>query len=250
MVADILDEFIDARLILREGFVGVDDGKIGSIPADFAGFSVEVPVALGSEEVVVLDFSVEVAWGDVENGWSSVEVEVHSEALIDSGLPGVVISISVEWMDDVAPSLFKALDFLVVLFLAHGDYKILVLDDSAVSEGNFVGSGIDLVDADVIGLSNVLGDDLASGCAEVKLGDAESRETLPALLVEISLGVVVGLGIVVRYVDFVFFSHHCVQMGRKHASKACSNNHHVVLLEVVGRWFSLLPEPERVGVPV
>jgi hypothetical protein len=98
---------------------------------------------------------------------------MHSETFIHSRLPGVVVSVGVEWMDRVAPGILKALDCLVVFFLAHGDYEVLILDDSAISEGDFIGSGVDLFDTDIIGLSNVLGDDLASGCAEVKLGDAE-----------------------------------------------------------------------------
>lgn len=42
-----------------------------------------VPVPLRDEEVVVLDLSVEVFRRDVEIGVSSIEVEMHSERLVD-----------------------------------------------------------------------------------------------------------------------------------------------------------------------
>lgn len=171
-----MDEVVDA-FEAREGAAGVDDGEVGGVPADLAGLGVEVPVGLGDQEVVVLQLAVEVAGRDVEVGGSAVEVEVDAEGLVDGGLPGVVVLIGVEWVHDVAPGLLEALDLLVVLPLSHGHHQVLVLDDSAVAEHHLVVGRVDLLDALVVRLGDVLGDYLPSGRAEVKLGDAACRET-------------------------------------------------------------------------
>jgi hypothetical protein len=81
IIACVSDVLIGFGEILAEGSVGVDDGEFGGFPAELASADVEVPDGLGDEEVVILDLSVEVVGGDVEESLSSVEVEVHAVAL-------------------------------------------------------------------------------------------------------------------------------------------------------------------------
>lgn len=82
--------------MFAESFVWVDDGQVGSLPADFAGLGLSVPEVFGDQEVVVLQFSKEVAGRDVEVSRSSIEVIVNSVSLGGRGLPGAVIAVGVE----------------------------------------------------------------------------------------------------------------------------------------------------------
>ncbi len=172
LVASVFEVVVNFLEVSAEGFVGVDNSQARGLPTDFASFFVSIPLGLGDQEVVVDDLSVEVVRRDVEVGGSSVEVEVHAVGLAGSGFPGAVVLVGVEGVDGVSPGLVETFDFVVVFLLAEGQDQILVLDGPAVSEDDFVAGRVDLVDAYVVGLGVVLADDLASGGAEVKLGDA------------------------------------------------------------------------------
>lgn len=133
----------------------------------------QVPQRLRDEEVVVLDLSVEVVGRDVEDGLAAVEVEVHSVALRHCGLPGQVVLVGVEGVHGIAPGLLESLDLRGVLFLAHGDHQVLVLDGPAVAQHYLAGVRIELLDSHVVGLGVVFAEGLARGGAEIELGDPE-----------------------------------------------------------------------------
>jgi hypothetical protein len=158
--------------VSAESLVGVDDSEAGSFPADLADLCVQVPDGLGDEEVVVLNFADEVGGGDVEVSVAAVEVEVGAVGLGDGSLPGRVISVGVEGVYGISPGIVEALDFLVVLLLAHGDDQVFVLDDPAVAEDDLVLVGVEAVDAHVVRLSVVLVQGLPGGGAELEFGDA------------------------------------------------------------------------------
>jgi len=164
-----------------ERFVWVDDCQFRCIPIDFASFGVKIPFSLGNQEVVILDFSIEVVRRNIEISWPSIEVEMDSVALSNSCFPWVMILVGVEWIDCIGPCFFKALNLLIVFFLSEGNHKVFVLDNSAISQYNLVFIGINLVDSDVVWLANVLADGLTGWCAEVKLGDAKAIGGLTCL---------------------------------------------------------------------
>jgi hypothetical protein len=134
---------------------------------------VEIPNGFRDKEVVAIDFSVEIIRRDVEVSIPSVEVQMYSVALRDSCLPGTMILIGVERVNSVSPCLIKAFDLTVVFLLSKSKYKVLVLDNSSVSEDNFVLAGMNFINTYVIRASVVLGESLSSGCTEVKLSNAE-----------------------------------------------------------------------------
>ena len=150
IVAGVSDVLVNLREVFAEGPAGVDHSELGGLPAQLASTHVEVPDGLGDQEVVVLDFSVEVVGRDVEEGLAAIEVEVHAVALGNSGLPGGVVLVGVEWVHSIAPGILKPLDFSVILFLAHGDDQVLILDHTAISQHNLVILGIELLDSDVV----------------------------------------------------------------------------------------------------
>lgn len=171
--AEVADEIVGLGEEATEGSVGVDDGEFGGFPAEFTGFDVEVPDGFGDEEVVILYLSVEVVGWDVEEGLSAVEVEVYSVALGDSGLPGGVVHVGVEGVDGVGPGLIEALYGSEVLFLALCDHQVLVLDGAAVAQHHLALICVYLLDSYVVRLCVVFAEGLASGRAEIELGDAE-----------------------------------------------------------------------------
>lgn len=77
LVAGVLDELIQFGEVLAEGLVGVDDGELRVIPAEFSSFGVKIPDGLGDEEVVVITLSI-AAGRDVEVGISSIVVQMNS----------------------------------------------------------------------------------------------------------------------------------------------------------------------------
>ena len=150
IVACVSDELIHFGEVSAERFVWVDDSQLGSIPADLASFGVKVPFGFGDQEVVVLNFSIEVVGRDIEVSWSSIEVEMDSVAFGDSCFPRVVILVGVEGVDCISPCVFEALDLLEVFLLSQSDDKVFILDNSAISEYDFVFIGVDFVDSDVV----------------------------------------------------------------------------------------------------
>ena len=91
-----------------------------------------------------------------------------------------MVLVGVERVDGIAPSIIKTLDVLIVVLLTHSNDEVLVLDDASIAESDLICAGIDLFDTHVIGLGNVLADDLASRGTVVKLGDAGcGNEYLP-----------------------------------------------------------------------
>lgn len=73
------------------------------------------------EEIVVFDLAIVVAWGDIEDGFSSVEVEMNSGWFSDRGFPAWVFIVDEEIAVGVDPSIFEALDVLIVGFHSCGD---------------------------------------------------------------------------------------------------------------------------------
>ena len=90
------DELVDSGDELVKGFIGVDDGKFGIFPANLARFSHKIEAVLGDKEVIVVDLTVVVSMGNVEESLASIEVEVSSGWLGDCALPRGVIGIGVE----------------------------------------------------------------------------------------------------------------------------------------------------------
>ena len=158
--------------MLAECFVGVDDCYAGGTPAQFAGFGLLVPERFGEQEVVVLQFSLEIAGRDVEVGRPSAEIVVHSVSLSRRRFPTRMVAISVEGMVGISPGIVESLDGVVVFLLAHGHNQILILDGPAISEGDLVALGADLVNAHVVGLTNIFADELAGGSPVIEFGDA------------------------------------------------------------------------------
>lgn len=87
VVAGISDELVGFGEESAEGFIGVDDSEFRRLPAQLASLDMQVPEGLGDKEVVILDFTIKVLRGNVEDGLSSVEVEVHSVCFGNIGLP-------------------------------------------------------------------------------------------------------------------------------------------------------------------
>lgn len=150
IIAGILDVVISLGEVLAESLIGIDDGELGSLPAQLASAHVEVPDSLGNKEVVVLDLAVEVVGRDVEECLSAVEVKVDAVALGDGGLPGRVVLVGVEGVDGVTPSILKSFNLREILFLAHGDDQVLILDHSAISQHNLITLRVELLNSDVV----------------------------------------------------------------------------------------------------
>lgn len=163
VVAGVADVLIGLGEVLAEGLVGVDDCEPGGVPAELASAHVQVPKCLRNEEVVVLHLSVEVVGRDVEDGLATVEVQVHPVALGHCGLPGQVVLVGVEGMHGIAPGLLEPLDLRGVLFLAHGDDQVLVLDGPAVAQHYLAAVGIEPLDSNVVRLGVVFAEGLARG---------------------------------------------------------------------------------------
>lgn len=58
--------------------------------------------------------------------------------------------VGIEGVDCISPCIFKALDLLEVFLLSQSDDKVFILDNSAISEYDFVFIGVDFVDSDVV----------------------------------------------------------------------------------------------------
>jgi hypothetical protein len=71
---------------------------------------VPVPERFGNKEVVVFEFSSEWGWWNVEESVTSVEVVKIPGDFVASNLPCWVFSICVEWMLQISPCIFEALD--------------------------------------------------------------------------------------------------------------------------------------------
>ena len=74
----LANKLIDSWNVWIEGLVWVDHSEVRSLPADFSGFVKEVEAVLSDEEVEVRDGSMVVSLGDVEEGLSAIEIEMHS----------------------------------------------------------------------------------------------------------------------------------------------------------------------------
>ena len=64
----------------------------------------------------------------------------------------------------------------MVFFLTHGNNQILILDGSAISEGDLVGLWADFVNPHIVGLTNIFADELTGGSSKIKFGDAGYRD--------------------------------------------------------------------------
>ena len=134
VIACILDVLISLGEESAESLVRVDHSEFRSLPAELSSGSVQIPDSLGNKEVIILNLSVEVVRRNVEESFTSVEVEMDSIALGNSGLPAGVILVSVEGMHCIAPCILEALDSSKVLFLTHGNHQVLALDNAAISK--------------------------------------------------------------------------------------------------------------------
>ena len=132
----------------------------------------EVPDGLGNKEIVILYLSVEVVGRDIEECLTSVEVEVDAVALGDSGLPGGMVSVGVEWMCGVAPCILKSLDLTEILFLTRSDNQVFVLDHTTISQDYLTVLRIEPFDTDVVRSCVVLAECLSCRCSKIELGDA------------------------------------------------------------------------------
>lgn len=150
IVAGVLDVVISLGEILAESLVRVDNSKLRSLPAQLASAHVEVPDSLRNEEVVVLNFSVEVVGRDVEESLTSVEVKMDAVALGDGGLPGRMVLIGVEGVDSVTPGILKSFNLSKILFLAHSDDQVLILDHATISQHDLVTLRVEFLNSDVV----------------------------------------------------------------------------------------------------
>ena len=132
----------------------------------------KIPISLRNKEVIVFNLSVEVVRRYVEVSRSSVEVKMHSGSLRNSSFPRVMIHIGVERMIGISPGIIKAFDFIEVILLTSSNHQIVILNHTTISKSHLVAFRVDLIDSDVIRLSNVFADQLSSGCRELKFGDA------------------------------------------------------------------------------
>lgn len=172
VVACISDVFVNLGEILAESSIGIDNGELGGLPAELASADMEVPDGLRNKEIVILDLPVEVVGRNVEESLPSVEVEMHSVALGNSGLPRGVVGIGVEGVHSVTPGILKSLDFSKILFLAHSDDQVLVLDHTTISQNNLVILRIEPFDSDIVRSGVVLAEGLSSGRSKIELGDS------------------------------------------------------------------------------
>lgn len=78
----LFDESIGIAEVLAEGVVSIDYGEARLVPTQKAGVVITIPDILGQEEVVVLDFSVEGPWGNVEDGLAPNKVVQESDCLV------------------------------------------------------------------------------------------------------------------------------------------------------------------------
>jgi hypothetical protein len=150
IIAGILDVVISLGEVLAESLVRIDDSELGSLPAQLACAHVEIPDSLRDKEVVILDLSVEVIGRDVEEGLTAVEVQVDAVTLGDGGLPGRMVLVGVEGVDSVTPGILKSLNLRKILFLAHGDDQVLILDNTAISQHDLVTLRVELLNSDVV----------------------------------------------------------------------------------------------------
>jgi hypothetical protein len=132
----------------------------------------EVPDGLGNKEIVILYLSVEVVGRDIEKCLTSVEVEMDAVALGDSGLPGGMVSVGVEWMRGVAPCVLESLDLTEILFLTRSDHQVFVLYHTAISQDYLTLLRIEPFDTDIVRSCVVLAECLPCRCSKIELGDA------------------------------------------------------------------------------
>ena len=83
-----------------------------------------------------------------------------------------MVAVSVEGMVGITPSIVESFDGVVVFLLTHGHNQILILDGSAISEGDLVAFRADLIDPHVVGLTNIFADELTGGSPIIEFGDA------------------------------------------------------------------------------
>ena len=136
----------------------------------------QVPESLGDKEVVILDFTIKVLRRNIEDGLSSVEVEVHSVCFGNIGLPWRVVKVSVEWMDSIAPCLLKSFNGSEVLFLPQCDHQILVFDNPSISKDHFIIVWIDLINTYVVWLCVVLAESLPGWATKIEFSDSKWGE--------------------------------------------------------------------------
>lgn len=163
LITSVFQVVINLLEMSAEGFVGVDNSQTRGFPADFASLLLRIPLGLRNQKVIINDLAVEVVRRDVEISWPSVEVEMHSIALVGGGLPRAVVLVGVERVDYVCPSLIEPFYLIVVFLLPESQHQILILNRPAVSEDHFVFGGVDLFDSNVVRLAVVLAHHLPGG---------------------------------------------------------------------------------------
>ena len=166
-----LDEGVSLLEVRAEAVVGVDDGESGVAPGKLAIARQSVPNGLGQEEVVVFDGAVEGCWGNVEDGFTPLEVVMISSGLGAGGPPGGMILVAEEGGVDIGPGVFESLDGFEVGVHPGGDDELIVLDLPPVPENYLVI------------LRVVLGDALAFG------GNGEFVHIVLGVALRLKLGV-------------------------------------------------------------
>lgn len=182
-LSDLLfDEAISLVEVLNEVVVGVEDGKAGVVPGEFAIEIVPVPDMLRQEEVVALNLTVERLGWDVEVGLSEAEVVMPTVHLVHRRTPGGVVLADEKGGLSVDPGILEALDAFEVILLTHGNDQVIVLDFATVSEFDLVCLGVELADTHTLGMGIIVVDGHLGKGGVLRLGGSKIRRgaTCPA----------------------------------------------------------------------
>ena len=123
-------------------------------------FSMPVPKFLGDKEIIVFELSRERFRRDIVDGLSSIEIIVVSLWFGHASFPGGVVGISMEHVFGISPGLVKTFDGLDILLLTHGKNKVVVANDSTISQDDFIVIRVDSIDSNIFGMGVVLADAL------------------------------------------------------------------------------------------
>ena len=121
-----------------ETIIGIDDSQTRIRPRKSSMTCQSIPHCLRKQEVVVLEFSIERSWRNVEDCFSSQEIVLISGGFGIGSFPRCVILICVEGREGLTPGFFETFDRLVIAIHSSCNNELIILDNSAILQNNFI----------------------------------------------------------------------------------------------------------------
>ena len=88
-----------------------------------------------------------------------------------------MVTIGVERMISITPSIVKSLDRVVIFLLTHSHNQILILNGPAISKGNLIALRANFVHTHVIRLTHIFTHELTGGSSIIEFGDTAYSDT-------------------------------------------------------------------------